>query len=97
MKTIALTDQHMDLSGMFTAAGTTLTGSSTCDPWGNAVATAGTAVQAGFQGGWTDPATHLVHMGARFYDPAAGQFLNQDPSPPPRPGTQRQAETCTPT
>ena len=78
VKTIALTDQHMDLSGMFTPAGTTLTESSTFDPWGNVIATAGTAVQAGFQGGWTDPATKQVDMGAWFYDPAAGQFLNQD-------------------
>jgi large repetitive protein len=32
----------------------------------------------GNSSGWTDPATKQVHMGARFYDPAAGQFLNQD-------------------
>ena len=77
-KTVAFTDQHMDLSGMFTAAGTTLTGSATYDPWGNPVASTGPGVQVGFQGGWTDPATRQVHMGARFYDPAAGQFLDQD-------------------
>ena len=86
VKTIALTDQHMDLSGMLTPAGTALAGSSTFDPWGNVLASTGSAVQAGFQGGWTDPVTHLVHMGARFYDPAAGQFLNQDPVTTPAQG-----------
>ena len=86
VKTVALTDQHMDLSGMFTAAGTTLAGSATFDPWGTVVASTGSAVQAGFQGGWTDPVTHLVHMGARFYDPAAGQFLSQDPVTTPAQG-----------
>jgi RHS repeat-associated protein len=53
---------------------------------GNAIASTGSAVQAGFQGGWTDPITHQVHMGARFYDPAAGQFLNQDPVTTPAQG-----------
>jgi RHS repeat-associated protein len=78
VKTIALTDQHMDLVGMVAPAGTALAGSAAFDPWGNVIASTGSAVQAGFQGGWTDPVTKQVHMGARFYDPAAGQFLNQD-------------------
>jgi RHS repeat-associated protein len=78
VKTVAVTDQHMDLVGMVAPAGTALAGSATFDPWGNVIAKAGTAVQAGFQGGWTDPATGQVSMGSRFYDPAAGQFLNQD-------------------
>jgi RHS repeat-associated protein len=77
-KTIALTDQHMDLTGLVAPAGTTMAGSATWDPWGNLIATTGPAVQVGFQGAWTDPVTRQPDMGSRFYDPAAGQFLNQD-------------------
>jgi hypothetical protein len=65
-KTIALSDQHMDLAGVFTAAGTAMAGSSTWDPWGNVIAAAGPAVQVGYQGAWTDPVTKQVHMGSRF-------------------------------
>jgi len=63
---------------MFTAAGTTMAGSSTWDPWGNLIASAGPVVQVGYQRAWTDPVTRQPDMGSRFYDPAAGQFLNQD-------------------
>lgn len=33
----------------------------------------------GFAGGLYDPDTHLVHFGARDYDPALGRFLTRDP------------------
>jgi RHS repeat-associated protein len=77
-KTIALSNQHMDLTGLIAPAGTSVTGSVTFDPWGKPLGTSGTQVQVGFQGGWTDPATGQVLMGARFYNPATSGFLNQD-------------------
>ena len=36
------------------------------------------AGKLGFQSGWTDPANGRVSMGARWYDPAAGQFTSRD-------------------
>lgn len=63
---IALDNQHDDLSGMFTAAGTALAGSTTYDPWGAVLATSGPSVQLGYQGQWTDPVTQQVDMGARL-------------------------------
>jgi RHS repeat-associated protein len=77
---IALDDQHDDLSGMFTASGTALAGSTTYDPWGAVLATSGPSVQVGYQGQWTDPVTQQVDMGARLYRPGGG-FANQDTRP----------------
>jgi RHS repeat-associated protein len=53
-------------------------GSVTYDPWGQVLASAGPAIQVGYQGQWTDPGTGQVDMGARFYQPSAGGFINQD-------------------
>jgi RHS repeat-associated protein len=77
-KTLALNDQHGDLSGMFTASGTSLTSSTTYDPWGQVLATSGPTVQVGYQGQWTDPGTGQVDMGSRFYRPGTGGFVNKD-------------------
>ncbi|HXS63847.1 MAG TPA: DUF6531 domain-containing protein [Streptosporangiaceae bacterium] len=77
---IALDDQHDDLSGMFTASGTALAGSTAYDPWGTVLATSGPSVQVGYQGQWTDPVTQQVDMGARLYRPGGG-FANQDTRP----------------
>jgi RHS repeat-associated protein len=74
-----LTDRHTDLTGQFTAAGTSLTGSRTCGPWGTVTATGGTlAGSLGFQSQYTSPATGQVDMGARWYNPATGSFGNKD-------------------
>jgi RHS repeat-associated protein len=82
VKMIALDDQHDDLSGMFTASGSTLTASTTYDPWGSVLAATGPSVQIGYQGQWTDPATHQVNMGSRFYRaPDAGGFTTKDTKP----------------
>jgi RHS repeat-associated protein len=78
LNTLALNNAHRDLSGVFTATGTSLTGSTTYAPWGQVQATAGPAVQLGYQGQWTDPITQQVSMGARFYRPQTGGFSNQD-------------------
>ena len=83
-KTLALNNQHSDLSGTFAANGTSMTGSATWDPWGQQLASAGTTIQVGYQGQWTDPVTQQVAMGSRFYrGQYAGGFLNTDTAPGP--------------
>jgi RHS repeat-associated protein len=77
-KTIALNDQHSDLSGLFTASGAAMTGSTTYSPWGQVLGTSGPSVQVGYQGGWTDPLTGQISMGARFYRPQTGGFVSKD-------------------
>lgn len=79
--TLALVDEHGDLSGTFGAAGSAMTSSTTYDPWGDVIATSGPAPEIGYQGQWTDPATGQTDMGARFYSPASGGFQNSDTSP----------------
>ncbi|HET9173514.1 MAG TPA: RHS repeat-associated core domain-containing protein [Actinospica sp.] len=76
--TLALNDQHDDLSGLFTAAGASLSGSTTYSPWGQQAASTGTAVQIGYQGQWTDPQSGQVNMGSRFYQPGTGAFTSVD-------------------
>ena len=80
-RTLALNDQHDDLSGLFTASGTSLSGSTTYNPWGQVLGTSGATVQVGYQGQWTDPATAQVNMGSRFYTPATGTFSGKDTAP----------------
>jgi RHS repeat-associated protein len=80
-KTVALNDQHDDLSGTFAAAGATLASSATWDPWGDLLATAGPAVELGYQGQWTDPGTGQTDMGSRLYRPSTGGFINADTAP----------------
>ena len=54
---------------------------STFDEFGNRVHHTGTSDSAfGFTGAWTDADTGLVHLRARDYDPATGQFLTVDPA-----------------
>ena len=77
-KTIALSDQHSDLSGLFTASGATMTGSVTYGPWGQVAGSTGPAVQVGYQGQWTDPRSGQVNMGSRFYQPGTGGFTSKD-------------------
>jgi RHS repeat-associated protein len=75
---LALTDQHRDVVGEFTATGSGLSGSTTYDPLGSVVATSGQIGNLGYQSGWTDPVTSNVKMGSRWYNPATGQFLSRD-------------------
>jgi RHS repeat-associated protein len=77
-KTVALVDAHSDLSGTFVPAGTAMASSTTWDPWGQVIASTGPAIQNGYQGQWTDPTTGQVSMGARFYRPVVGGFIDQD-------------------
>jgi RHS repeat-associated protein len=80
-RTLALVDEHGDLSGVFGAAGATMTGSTTYGPWGSVLASTGPAIEVGYQGQWTDPATGQTDMGARFYQSSTGGFLDQDTDP----------------
>ena len=80
-KLVALVNGHEDLSGTFAAGGTSLSGSTMYDPWGQVLAAAGPSVQVGYQGQWTDPGTGQTDMGARMYKPGTGGFLNQDTAP----------------
>lgn len=75
---LALTDQHRDVVGEFTASGSSLTGSVTYDPFGNVTAGTGMAGNLGYQSGWTDPGTGQVNMGSRWYSPGTGQFTSRD-------------------
>lgn len=75
---LAYTNQHGDLTATFTATGTALTGSAAYDPYGNTLATSGTQHDLGYQGGWTDPASHRVATASRWYDPTTGSFTSHD-------------------
>ncbi|HET9082145.1 MAG TPA: LamG-like jellyroll fold domain-containing protein, partial [Trebonia sp.] len=79
---LTLTDAHGNVTGQFTAAATTLTGSQAYNPWGTVTATTGTlAGQLGYQSAWADPATGKNLMGARWYSPGAGSFTSADTVP----------------
>ena len=76
---LALTNQHGDVVGDFTAGGTSLTGSQAFDPWGKVTATTGSlSGQLGYQSGWTDPGTGKVSMGSRWYSPSTAGFTSKD-------------------
>ncbi|MEH0549994.1 LamG-like jellyroll fold domain-containing protein [Streptomyces sp. B21-101] len=74
----ALTDQHTDLVAGLTANGTSVTGSTSYDPFGKETATNGTTPAIGYQSGWTDPASGDVNMAARWYQPGTGSFASRD-------------------
>ncbi|HTW08321.1 MAG TPA: RHS repeat-associated core domain-containing protein [Acidimicrobiales bacterium] len=52
----------------------------TYNPWGQVTSqTAPGTLPFGFDGGLVDPATGLVHFGARDYDPTTGRWTEPDP------------------
>jgi RHS repeat-associated protein len=75
-----VSDGHGDLVGGFDPAGSlqTLTDSAAFDPFGQAIASAGSKRSLGFQGDYTDPASGEVDMGARWYSPGTGGFTVRD-------------------
>jgi RHS repeat-associated protein len=75
---LAFTDQHGDITGLFTPTGTALAGSKAFDPYGQVTAQSGTQADLGYQGGWNDPTTGDVGTASRWYNPATGGFTNQD-------------------
>jgi RHS repeat-associated protein len=81
---------HTDLVGAFTATGTALSGSAAYDPWGTVTAASAPPLPGTlrFQSEYTGTANGLVHMGARWYNPANGAFTSRDtavvdPAPDP--------------
>ncbi|MFI8460463.1 LamG-like jellyroll fold domain-containing protein [Kitasatospora sp. NPDC085464] len=72
------TDQHTDVTATLDSNGTSVTGSTTYDPFGKPTATSGTGTSLGYQSGWTDPASGDVNMAARWYRPGTGGFTSRD-------------------
>ncbi|MGW2372134.1 LamG-like jellyroll fold domain-containing protein [Kitasatospora sp. NPDC001683] len=72
------TDKHTDVTATLDNNGTTVTGTTTYDPFGKPTATSGTGTSLGYQSGWTDPATGDVNMAARWYRPGTGGFTSRD-------------------
>lgn len=59
----------------------TIEGTWTYDPYGNLLSSSGTLVNPfGFAGQHTDSESGLHYLRARYYDPAAGEFLQVDPA-----------------
>jgi RHS repeat-associated protein len=75
------TDMHTDVVLAADSQGEV---SSSClySPYGEKTSSAGADLPLGFQGDRADPATGLVDMGARDYDPALGRFIECDPAAP---------------
>jgi RHS repeat-associated protein len=77
--TYLVTDFLGSVRGVVNSSGA-LTATTGYDAWGNPETTGGLSVSTpfGYAGGYTDP-TGFVYMLARYYDPAAGQFISVDP------------------
>lgn len=77
--TYLVTDFLGSVRGVVSSSGT-LTATTGYDAWGNPETSGGLTLSTpfGYAGGYTDP-TGLVYMLARYYDPAAGQFVSVDP------------------
>jgi RHS repeat-associated protein len=66
---------------LLTGSTSTVTGSTTCDAYGNTTGTTGTAkTPLGFDAQYTSQDAGLIYLRARVYDPATGQFLTVDPA-----------------
>ncbi|WP_432836895.1 polymorphic toxin-type HINT domain-containing protein [Dactylosporangium sp. CA-092794] len=74
----AFTDRHDDVTGLFTATGTALSGTTVYDPLGKVLATTGMQGSLGYQSEWTDTSTGRVNMMARWYNTDTGQFDTRD-------------------
>jgi len=77
--TFPLVDGHCDVTAI-TNATAEVESRQSFDPWGNQLS--GPSLEMGYLGAWerpTDPATSLIQMGARSYDPALGSFASEDP------------------
>jgi RHS repeat-associated protein len=49
------------------------------DAWGNRRVDSGRTVRFGYRGEWSDAATGLVYLRARWMDPQTGRFVSEDP------------------
>ena len=66
-----------DLTQLIATDGTVV-GTAAYDPLGIVADTTGASTSLGWQGDYTDPATGLVDMGARWYQPETGGFITRD-------------------
>ena len=71
-------DTHGDITGLYAPAAGAMAGTRAYDPYGRVLASTGADTSVGYQGQWTDPATHRVAMQARVYDPGMGAFTSRD-------------------
>jgi RHS repeat-associated protein len=71
-------DQIGSTRALTTADGT-VAARSDYDPYGNPTTAATPSNPFGYAGQYTDHATGLIYMRARWYDPATGQFITSDP------------------
>jgi RHS repeat-associated protein len=77
--TYPLANAHGDVTAVLDASGQVASRQS-YDPWGTQLS--GPGRQMGYLGALgrrSDPATGLVQMGVRHYDPSQGRFLSEDP------------------
>jgi RHS repeat-associated protein len=66
---------------LITDASANIAATSSYDAYGRRTGHTGTVDSAiGYTGQWTDPATGLIYLRARDYDPTTGQFLTTDPA-----------------
>ncbi|MEZ4315131.1 MAG: RHS repeat-associated core domain-containing protein, partial [Polyangiaceae bacterium] len=73
----ALLGQRGDVVGMTDPTGA-LEATRAYDPWGRIQLSTGTSPEHGYRGERHDPATGLVYLRARWYDPTTGRFLTPD-------------------
>ena len=75
---------HHDEQGstrLLTGASGNVEGASTYDAYGDLVASTGSAsTPLGYGGQYTEPATGLIYLRARSYEPATAQFTSVDPA-----------------
>ncbi|MEU0937028.1 LamG-like jellyroll fold domain-containing protein [Embleya sp. NPDC005971] len=76
--TLAVTDQHGDVTAALDPTTLDRTTSTTYDPFGQVTSQTGARPGLGYQGAWTDPTTGQVNMASRWYDPASGGFDSRD-------------------
>jgi RHS repeat-associated protein len=73
------TNGHRDVSWTATSTGT-VDATLRYDPWGNLTSSAGSSLpEFRFQGSWFDTTTVLSWVVARWYAPALGRFISEDP------------------
>ena len=78
--TQAYTDAHTDVVGAFTPGETALAASVAYDPWGDVIATSGSALPGalGYQSAYSGSGNGLVRMGSRWYWPGGHTFVTKD-------------------
>ncbi len=75
-----LHSDQLGSSRLLTDPGGEVTGAFSYGPYGSLIGTSGAeSTPMGFAGQYTDSASGLQYLRARFYDPSTGQFITRDP------------------